>query len=1130
MGESWAALYGHARATDGDGYVVDYFPLQKGLDGAPPDLPAEVYEHVTDCHALIDALHDDGALTDEERRDALATLLPQGALVGDRPPIPSPGAALFCRGNIPESLAEAKVLAKLCEGGRFRVYVEADEVDRARMAIADAERARRSIQWLTNLIDRISRGLGDGAYRSMAAPIYDEGQEHPAIETEGFRSLYAVMRFKGQPGDVVWADDRFLTAYSQQDGGVPIVGVSDVLKGLVAAKALSESAYYTKVGMLRAANVRFIPIDADEIIFHLGRAPVDKGTGAVVEREGLGILRRYFAACLAQGSILQRPPVADKVPNKDGETAFILSTKEAIADALARLWEIDDDDDACRSRADWLMRQMYLDLVGLHTLVPIVRAGEQHLSMAAISLARLLSPRLSISAPTAIGAATPRQRYMTWLDERVLRGRLSHQPHLAVAVAENLKGVFLGIFAAEVAEGHDPERVAATIYTTIGSFPAAIRDEVRRDTHFLGRIGFQITDTYPVDDVAFARDDFYRAAARAIEGGEAEIIPVGATTAITLHGGVTPDSRPIVRFADPTTGQDHTITDSAFEFLVADPTAREVALRARRWWFDCDDAAVQHIAAKVSSDEDPASRIVAAMSWWNTSAALYYADLDRRLRGREGVSFGNLLPPDDDGLRRHLRLATDAGSGGTVAAALELAAQALIGEEGLVAAIERLIGLPIPLPAAVVTAIEGLTVGARRALVKDLLRICHTPLARIHLVRILTRFGNDTAAYRRLTTWVVAMLLGREGRAELDAFFALLGWFDREYVRRPDAHDWAPQVRLALVWAHAQRIFSILVATGASAPRLTQALGQPSPYLSDEVLKRARVDWFDIAHPKRAGAAPMSFVLAGLSYALGEQADEFVAHAFKALAVLDAPEADDTPDDAPLAALLVLDPAQAENRLGSFLGMPILDAFPSLRSPDAGNALTQESLHDLVVVAIRVLEQREDDVQAWATLHIILGDLPPYADIADRLRAILRALPLAELVARDEGAGIAALRVACLQAIHGDTAVRDHLRDQLVRIAGRWAADAANLQTADQTEVIRIRGVALFTEAIHLCGTSASTSDIVNSLIDLLTALVEAWADLGPIFRPLVERLYEELPASESSRVVPLLVTLRALA
>ncbi len=1119
LGGMWASLY--ARACEADGYIVDYLPLRRpGLEGLLAAPPVGVSERVVNCRAVIEALRERKVLTDAERDEAIVKLGQEGLIDVTSPRLPL-GATLFCHGNTPEVLAEAGILPEVC--AHFDVRIERSELDRVRTAIRDIGRAQQNIAWLTEVIGQVNRGIDAGAYLFVASPHDDADHVDIPAAVEGERSLRTMLQLRAESGDVLWVDDRFLTGYTRQEGGMPIIGIIEVLKALVGAGELSEGSYYAALLTLRASNVRFVPVEADEILYHLGRAAIDPSAKVIHEGEALAVLRRYVAACLTQGDILQRPPVADSVPNKDGEIAFVLGIKEAVADALPRLWEMDDDDEVCRMRADWLVRAMFLDLASLNALMPIVRQGTEPLQTAAISLARLLSPRLSIMMGSQVDRPTPRHRYMAWLEERVLGSRFAHDPHLAVAVGEHLKSVFTGVFDAAIADGHAAERAAATVFGAFTDFPADIRGELLRDERFLSHMGIRVSDTYEHGGLTFDRADFYRAVARAIKGHSMVVAPIGDGPAVALHACLTPGGGPCVWTTNRETGAERPITDGEAELLVASPEMREKALRARRWWLDCDDETLDRLVGRIVVAADPASRFDIVGEWWGTSAALYYADLMRRLQNKDQVRVGELLAPGDEGLRRHLRLPAHVGEGSEFTEALDRAAAQLIREEGLLAAIERLIGLPVPLPNAIIQEIEGLPRKDRRTLIKDLLRMGRSPLSRIHLVHILMRFGNDSVAYRRLVSWIVVRLFSEEGRAELAAFLALLQWIDKEYSRRPLPDGWTPQVRLATVWAHAHRIFAILVGTGASVAALQQGFAQPSRYLSDELFKLMRPDWFDIAHPRRSGDAPLSLVLSGLAYALGDAADAVVSPVFHAA------DAGDGKSAGSLSApILIIDPTRARNVLDSFLGRHVLDVYSSLFEMDAGDTQAQGAMRSLMAEAITTLSQQEDNAQAWAILMAILDDLPPYPDVAERLHILLRALPIADLIDRDETAGMAALAVSSRQAMHAvDLSLRSHVEGQLVEIARRRASKVADGASGQGDGVVDDGGW-LFMEAVRICAASPSTSAMLNDLARVLTALIDAWPILASLFRPLVQRLHEELPVSESPHLVPLLVRLRA--
>lgn len=128
-----------------------------------------------------------------------------------------------------------------------------------------------------------------------------------------------------------WVDDRWVNGHVHRDG-VPIIGVNDVLRALLQRGFLQESEYYATLLKLRAANVRYIPLEVGEILYHLQQAQVTNET--VVETPELEILRRYIAACLLDDTRLQRPPMPEGALNPEGETAFVIGNMRATGEAM----------------------------------------------------------------------------------------------------------------------------------------------------------------------------------------------------------------------------------------------------------------------------------------------------------------------------------------------------------------------------------------------------------------------------------------------------------------------------------------------------------------------------------------------------------------------------------------------------------------------------------------------------------------------------------------------------------------------------------------------------------------------------------------------------------------------------
>src|SRR5205814_2286850 len=101
------------------------------------------------------------------------------------------------------------------------------------------------------------QGIVNGTYTLIPA-IPDDDPDEPDPPT--VRCMRTLLQCQTQPGEVLWFDDRWVNGYLRRDS-TPIVGISEVLKALVSAGALTADEYYARLIRLRAANVRFLPLD-----------------------------------------------------------------------------------------------------------------------------------------------------------------------------------------------------------------------------------------------------------------------------------------------------------------------------------------------------------------------------------------------------------------------------------------------------------------------------------------------------------------------------------------------------------------------------------------------------------------------------------------------------------------------------------------------------------------------------------------------------------------------------------------------------------------------------------------------------------------------------------------------------
>lgn len=309
LGEFWVTVA--MRAISEMAYVVDHLPLRNRSDEKQAvSLPLEFQSHVINSRSVVDALHMRGPLSDAKHQEALAALGVEAKLKLETPTPPS-GARLYLLGASASVLEGAELLDHVCD--QFRVFVPASAVQLARAGVQEHTHRLRMVSWLQLLVERLRRGIDDGTYQIIPVeeertPTLLEREQSSNYDLHTFTDL---LHFKVVEGDVLWVDDRFVNGYGQRDGA-RIIGIVDVLRTSLAANRLSQADYYAKLLHLRRSNVRYLPLDSEEILFHLKQAQIIEQR--LVETEELAALRRYAAACLLDGDNLQKSPQPGVLP------------------------------------------------------------------------------------------------------------------------------------------------------------------------------------------------------------------------------------------------------------------------------------------------------------------------------------------------------------------------------------------------------------------------------------------------------------------------------------------------------------------------------------------------------------------------------------------------------------------------------------------------------------------------------------------------------------------------------------------------------------------------------------------------------------------------------------------------
>ena len=936
-----------------------------------------------------------------------------------------------------------------------------------------------------------------------------------------------MLRYTPKGNDIIWADDRFINSYSRRDT-VPIVGISEILKQLLNTGTIKPEYYYEQILRLRTANARFIPVERDEILHHLSHAVIKDGR--VVETRALTILRRYIAGCLHDGTMLQRPPMPEGSPNETGELAFALGLLRAVNDSVVEVWgDREDHENACRAKANWLIDNLYFDHLGAFSALSLKETLEDVNNVVVLGLVGLLAHAIGISSFPNVDKTTARRNYFSWLSDRILKKRFDADPNLIFGVAESLKNLIQE--TRELAEkSGPPNMVAKLLHLYYAELPGVIKDEIAKDGDFMAGIGIRVIAINEIGGLKFDASELWQAIAETINGQTASLSTVDSKLPIVFHPSESVEVIGEFYFKEPTTGEKKTVRDDLFGILSNSPSARETVLRRNRQWFDCSTGAFVNAVGVIVTTEDVRQRIEETLRWRNSSAEIYYKKVLQAATEHQEFLSTEDLPPSADGLLRHFRVQVDLHPDIAFQEIIARAAQALLREEGLFEAIDRLSGLPIALPAVLIDAVADLTPEEMHPAIVKLIRAAQSPVSKMHLIRILAHLSDKMLACRRIARQVAINLFSPQGTEESEAFSALLRWTLNEFGCWNDARQWPIPVRLAMVWAHSHRLFCIFRSAGAPSSWIHGSFENPGHRLPSELFERHPDFWFDIAHPHRLNTEGL--ILTGLAYGLNGKTDEIIDEKLRDL-LGDMAGQIIQGKSLPNFALL-RDSKLAGDCLGSFLALDCGVAFYTLLENETGQTFKGESLVSSLQEALDRIITGSDQTLAfdWALVHSIIGDLPPPQDCVEKIKKCLYQIDFVVLFEKDPLFGGLVIQTLCSQVgnLH-DEDLRLHMKGQLLRIAEHLAktpkASGDQLPDDGFDEKAKINAV-LLESALFLALAVVPKDSSAAEFGRITIQMIESWGDPAKEYRPIIQRFCEELPLAHARDLWPLLIRLRA--
>lgn len=466
---------------------------------------------------------------------------------------------------------------------------------------------------------------------------------------------------------------------------------------------------------------------------------------------------------------------------------------------------------------------------------------------------------------------------------------------------------------------------------------------------------------------------------------------------------------------------------------------------------------------------------------------------------------------------RHLRLSGDASL--SFAHSLAIAALDLVGDVGPLQALERLAALPVETPIPLLDLLNEMPEAEREETLSAFATRAASPLSRAHSIALLRRYSVGAEVVVEHLSQFLA-----DGRERVEAFITVLRWAERVFERRTEWQALPRASRLALVWAHADRITQLLFDGGAPPGHIVREIGPWDARAFVPWLLHSPAEESDPASPEHQHAPALWFRLLG--YALGEEVQawlplEMVA-AMRATISMDTGETGLWPDRFLIAEY------DDTNALESFLARPWPYLARALDEQGLGERLTTDFAVQVLDQVLAALEQDSRGEVGWGVL-IAAYQAGVLSARDPRLIQLLTHVDLAALVSADEEFGLTATIWASGVACASDNEVFQAAIEQAVIATARGLAERypSPPRRRHENDPAWHRVACVVEAAATLCRI-ARPEQVAARLAELVPKLVLAWPSTALVWRDALELAARDLPFEAAAPLWPVLLELRA--
>ena len=1074
------------------------------------------------CRYLAEALFHLGQLSQVTFEDAVSRL-------GEE------GTRCICHENISEEqhvICQYGIAIVLAEAGLWEAFtrscyvlLQEEDIVHLRNEMRSAEVARKNIKWLKIIRNQLSYGIKNGNYQILPIPSGEQNKEVQRCIDAGELNTACVFSLFSVPKEEqaqIWCDDRFVSAYPLLNGH-PTVTIFDILKALKEYNYLTEKEYYATLQTVRKSNIRFIPLEADEILYWLRNAPV--ASGMVKETPELCVLRRYSAICLGDASGLQ-PQTEAAASNPNGELFFIAQHNLAAINAIMATWDSPDEHaDNAIAWSDWILHNLYSEY---YEPAPAwVQTNSDFQRFLSFWYAAFLTNAISLSQKETNDKASRRSRYLAWLSERLLDRRIETVVELRTEVAtkfcSSIKSFLRFNDDTEAETGVKVQELHRETQRFLRQFvrecPELIREQLytsQEMRELLGLAGNDKDALISLGSYHFSIKNFNKAVAKATKKKKGKICTWNKEHrfSVTLQQAPKERKNPILHFKNIDRQLSFYLDSPENAVLLPAASERTQFLKRQAGLFDLPKQQQTKEFAKIKEQRTPWGRVKATSELLQDSNIYFYQQFVESIRERRSFKISDLLPPSGNSMLRFLRLEDKE----EIQVELCQAAQRMIKDTGIKETLLRFFTLPCPLPSPIGHHLSKLSTKQRDRLFAEWQTEISSPLSLFHYLRVVSQYQNR---YQEKASKLLEDFLTDPDRDRVVQFFLLLvNLMKNLFSTWHETRELRPATRLALAWSHADRILAVFISLGKPDEGVLQYFRENGQHSSPADFQEESRNGIDIADPK---VLPHDFfILQALSFALDETDSKLLTkktcEEIAKLCILEAENVETTLPN----LLLLRDTLLAKNELNAFLQYNFKKIFEEISHSELTQWCSQDSQKKIITDAIR--NEGLPFLTAWLSVESVLPYYRVHNDLKDELVSWLTKISLFELWESDAKL---AQRIILQLALFAQHLKSIHLKEKVEK---ELITFAEILHKSSSTAEVESLEDILLDSCLRLALFDGTEAGFTENTVRLFKGVADVHPTLGKKMRVFyLPGLAEELLMESSRKFWSFIMNLRAM-